>query len=94
MGDEGRVDGFVKKGCKSMRCNKCGIVVHKFKGYRWNPNIANYLFFRTNFGDKKRLEAGMISDQNSCVYSCGCKGESVDEPRKMEGSNWFCVGHD
>ena len=93
--DTGRIEGFLKNACKSLRCNSCGIVVHKFKGYKWNPDIINYLFFRTNFGDFKRLEAGMIKDAESSVYSCGCKGDTVKEPVRQElGNPWFCTGHD
>lgn len=91
--DSGRVDGFMKTACKNLRCNSCGIVVHKFKGYRWNEDVINYQFFRTNFGDFKRLEPGMIKDSESAVYSCGCKGVSVKEGIKQEqGNPWFCTG--
>ena len=90
-----RVNGLSRKECQSLLCADCGIRVCKSEGFRWDDDKTSYLFFRANFGDFQRLKDGLVGDQGSAAYSCGCKGHSSDQGEPMpDGFRWKCTGCD
>jgi len=81
--------------CPNLRCTDCDHDVLTVHGHKWHKR-SDYLFFRNNVPDLKKLRINLISDAESSAYACQCKWKSVD--RRVSVTvfpelRWVCGGH-
>lgn len=89
-----KIDGFQRLPCNNLICTQCDIKIGSFEQQKWKQN-ADYLFFRSNFGNPLKLKQQLLPDPKFTAYHCGCMGFSVDEAVSLQqkGVTWVCCGH-
>ena len=87
--------------CQHIRCLNCDHLIMHFLGRKWAES-ADYLFFRLNFPNRKKLETKLLRDADFSCYCCQCHHINVDlsKPSKSSKVNhseikpeWQCCGH-
>eukprot|EP01083_Nonionella_stella_P030486 83546_1 len=83
--------------CTSLRCIKCDHEVIRIHDNTWSGDV-NYLFFRNNYPELRKMSAKLIASKYSAAYACQCSWESVksNETLNVAGiadMKWVCGGH-
>nr|CCA14330.1 sporangia induced hypothetical protein [Albugo laibachii Nc14] len=83
--------------CSNLRCIDCDFTVIQFQDRIWNKS-ADYMFFRENMPNERKLQAKLDEIFGFTAYACQCKWTSAgSEPVSIENNGtmarWTCAGH-
>ncbi|XP_038069135.1 protein C8orf37 homolog isoform X2 [Patiria miniata] len=81
--------------CDQLRCTSCDFKIVAFDNYEWD-STCDYLFFRNNVPDFKKLSAKLKKRRGSRAYACQCMWRSVKTVSKVEQDlqlKWVCGKH-
>ncbi|XP_037237175.1 protein C8orf37 homolog [Falco rusticolus] len=84
-----------KRTCDQLRCTACDFRVSLFNDYIWDQS-CDYLFFRNNMPELRKLRAKMIKKKGARAYACQCSWRSIDELtdlRTDQQLRWVCGKH-
>lgn len=90
-----KASAFSRNACDNLRCLKCNFKVMTFLGKSWDES-ADYIFFRNNVPNEKKLSEKLRNSPESCAYCCQCTWTHlVDEKSVSAGMEfqWACAGH-
>jgi hypothetical protein len=84
-----------RSSCKRMVCVGCDHEVMFISNKRWIESKCEYLFFRLNIPDVKKLSVNCESAPGTNAYCCQCTWRSVSEPEELSNLNkkhprWMC----
>ena len=88
--------GFNRKSCDNLICMKCDVLISRICNMTWIDSIPDYLFFRSYFGNKKKIQTKMKVENGKVAFFCGCRGIVVDSPSFIKelpnAPKWICNG--
>ena len=88
--------GFKRKSCDNLICMECDIHVSRIHNMNWIDSEPNYLFFRSYFGNKSKIQSKMKFELGKVVFYCGCRGVVLDIPSYSKDlknpTKWICNG--
>ncbi|KAK3744457.1 hypothetical protein QZH41_012876, partial [Actinostola sp. cb2023] len=80
--------------CDQLRCTSCDFKVVTFDNFQWQAD-CDYLFFRNNVPDFRKLKAKLIPKRGVRAYACQCTWRSVVDITVVSDSKlkWVCGKH-
>ncbi|XP_022107706.1 protein C8orf37 homolog isoform X2 [Acanthaster planci] len=81
--------------CDQLRCTSCDFKIVAFDNYEWD-STCEYLFFRNNVPDFKKLSTKLKKRKGCRAYACQCMWRSVKTVTKVEQDHqlkWVCGKH-
>ncbi|XP_071785830.1 cilia- and flagella-associated protein 418-like [Asterias amurensis] len=81
--------------CDQLRCTSCDFKIVFFDNFEWDSS-CEYLFFRNNVPDFKKLSAKLKKRKGCRAYACQCMWRSVKTSFKVDQDTqlkWVCGKH-
>ncbi|XP_034980391.1 cilia- and flagella-associated protein 418 isoform X1 [Zootoca vivipara] len=81
--------------CDQLRCTACDFCVLQYDDFQWDQS-CDYLFFRNNMPEFRKLRTKMLTKKGSRAYACQCTWRSIDELTELTGDRqlrWVCSKH-
>ncbi|XP_019858089.1 PREDICTED: protein C8orf37-like [Amphimedon queenslandica] len=82
-------------GCDQLRCLSCDSSVLSFNNYSWIDDVE-YLFFRNNYPNNKKLKTKLVYSEGYRSYACQCSWIHVNKLvniNNMKSLKWTCGRH-
>lgn len=77
------------------QCTACDFQVMRIDGFIWSTAV-DYMFFRNNYPNVKKLRSQMVARRDCCAYCCQCSWKSAECAAPLadvaEGLRWRTVG--
>ncbi|XP_034980393.1 cilia- and flagella-associated protein 418 isoform X2 [Zootoca vivipara] len=89
------VQAHGKRTCDQLRCTACDFCVLQYDDFQWDQS-CDYLFFRNNMPEFRKLRTKMLTKKGSRAYACQCTWRSIDELTELTGDRqlrWVCSKH-
>ncbi|XP_028592290.1 cilia- and flagella-associated protein 418 isoform X2 [Podarcis muralis] len=84
-----------KRTCDQLRCTACDFRVLQYDDFQWDQS-CDYLFFRNNMPEFRKLRTKMQTKKGSRAYACQCTWKSIDELTDLTVDRqlrWVCSKH-
>ena len=89
----GSVPDGAKRACTNLLCTKCDFSVVKIDNYAWTDD-CDYMFFRNNTPDVRKLLVNAESSRGTAAYCCQCSWTTVRTACNVPADiRWACAGH-
>ncbi|KAJ8288374.1 hypothetical protein COCON_G00010330 [Conger conger] len=85
-----------QRACSQLRCTSCDFRVISFDDQEWDSS-CNYLFFRNNMPDRRKLQAKLRRKRTARAYACQCSWRStlsLNDLRDQPDLKWVCGKHE
>ncbi|XP_033011502.1 protein C8orf37 homolog isoform X1 [Lacerta agilis] len=89
------VQAHGKRTCDQLRCTACDFRVLQYDDFQWDQS-CDYLFFRNNMPEFRKLRTKMLTKKGSRAYACQCTWRSIDELTDLTVDRqlrWVCSKH-
>ncbi|XP_053251603.1 cilia- and flagella-associated protein 418 isoform X2 [Podarcis raffonei] len=89
------VQAHGKRTCDQLRCTACDFRVLQHDDFQWDQS-CDYLFFRNNMPEFRKLRTKMLTKKGSRAYACQCTWRSIDELTDLTVDRqlrWVCSKH-
>ncbi|KAM6214739.1 cilia- and flagella-associated protein 418 isoform 1-T1 [Rhynchocyon petersi] len=81
--------------CDHLRCIACDFSVVSYDDYMWDKS-CDYLFFRNNMPEFRKLQSKLIKKNGARAYACQCSWRTVEDLTDLQTDaqlRWVCGKH-
>ena len=88
--------GFTRQSCDNLICIKCDVMISRIDHMTWIDSIPDYMFFRSYFGNRNKIQTKLKIKNGNVAFYCGCQGVVLQTPSFINeipnSPKWICNG--